>query len=109
MRARKLTPRALVRTSCGLQGAEVAAFSYVKRMRALNVTGGGPAGMGAGPAGMGSNNQLVDWADKLYNQGISAVTKGVKNLLSGERQLAVARVVEVRRANKNILRENTLI
>ena len=28
-------------------------------------------------------NNLLDWADKLYGQSISAVTKGVKSLLSG--------------------------
>jgi hypothetical protein len=41
-----------------------------------------------------SQGNLLDLADKLYNQGVSAVTKGVKGLLSGGHQPEVARVVE---------------
>ncbi|CAD5329663.1 unnamed protein product [Arabidopsis thaliana] len=39
-------------------------------------------------------SNIVDWAEKLYGQSISAVTPGVKNLLSSDQQLPVARTVE---------------
>ncbi|CAF1711816.1 BnaC03g67420D [Brassica napus] len=41
-----------------------------------------------------SSSNVVDWAEKLYDHSISAVTAGVKNLLSSNQQLAVARTVE---------------
>lgn len=74
-------------------GADTAAFSYVKRMRSLDLTNqqGGASAL-AGPA---AGVTGLDWADKLYNQGVSAVTKGVKNLLSDGHMPAVARVLEV--------------
>jgi hypothetical protein len=39
--------------------------------------------------------QLLDWADKALGQGISTMTRGVKNLLSGARQAPVAAALEV--------------
>ncbi|PPD98419.1 hypothetical protein GOBAR_DD04547 [Gossypium barbadense] len=45
-------------------------------------------------ANSASRNNIVDWAEKLYGQSISAVTAGVKNLLSSDRQLALNRTVE---------------
>ncbi len=53
--------------------------------------GGGGAGAGGGAASQGN---LLDWADKLYGQGLTAVTKGVKSLLAGGRMLGVARATE---------------
>jgi hypothetical protein len=47
-----------------------------------------------------SQGNLLDWADKLYGQSINAVTKGVKSMLSGGRQLAVAAAVEALMANQ---------
>ncbi|CAL5402344.1 unnamed protein product [Camellia sinensis] len=41
-----------------------------------------------------SRSNIVDWAEKLYGQSISAVTAGVKNLLSSDHQLALKRTVE---------------
>ncbi|ONK79064.1 uncharacterized protein A4U43_C01F2530 [Asparagus officinalis] len=41
-----------------------------------------------------SKSNIVDWAEKLYGQSISAVTAGMNNLLSGGRQLALTRTVE---------------
>lgn len=38
--------------------------------------------------------QLLDWADKALGQGISTMTRGVKNLLSGARQAPVAAALE---------------
>lgn len=65
---------------------ELSSFLYVKKIKSLNST------LAAATAGSRSN--LVDWAEKLYGQSLSAVTAGVKNLLSGGRQLAVTRAVE---------------
>jgi hypothetical protein len=41
-------------------------------------------------ASSASRNNIVDWAEKIY-----AVTAGVKNLLSSDRQLALTRTVEL--------------
>ena len=65
---------------------DTAAFQYVKKIKALNVS--------LASANSASRSNIVDWAEKLYGQSISAVTAGVKNLLSGDRQLALARAVE---------------
>ncbi|GAB4849105.1 Vesicle trafficking between the ER and Golgi [Ancistrocladus abbreviatus] len=72
-----------------LREAEVdtSAFQYVKRIKSLNVS--------LASANSASRSNLVDWAEKLYGQSISAVTAGVKNLLSSDRQLALTRTVEV--------------
>ncbi|CAI9301690.1 unnamed protein product [Lactuca saligna] len=72
-----------------LREAEVdtCAFQYVKKMKSLNVSL-------ASSANAASRSNIVDWAEKLYGQSISAVTAGVKNLLSGDHQLAMATTVE---------------
>lgn len=62
------------------------AFQYVKKIKALNVS--------LASANSASRSNIVDWAEKLYGQSISAVTAGVKNLLSNDRQLALTRTVE---------------
>nr|GEU87717.1 sec1 family transport protein SLY1 [Tanacetum cinerariifolium] len=71
-----------------LREAEVdtSAFQYVKKMKSLNVS--------LASASSASRSNIVDWAEKLYGQSISAVTAGVKNLLSADHQLAMARTVE---------------
>lgn len=80
-------------------GAEASALGFIKRMASVNASlsahnpGGG---VGAGD----SQGNLLDWADKLYGQSINAVTKGVKSLLSGGRQMAVAQAVEALMANQ---------
>ncbi|CAH1424637.1 unnamed protein product [Lactuca virosa] len=73
-----------------LREAEVdtCAFQYVKKIKSLNVSLASSANDAA------SRSNIVDWAEKLYGQSISAVTAGVKNLLSGDHQLAMARTVE---------------
>lgn len=63
------------------------AFQYVKKIKSLNVS--------LASANSASRSNIVDWAEKLYGQSISAVTAGVKNLLSSDRQLALTRTVEV--------------
>ncbi|KAJ4829732.1 Vesicle trafficking between the ER and Golgi [Turnera subulata] len=62
------------------------AFQYVKKIKALNVS--------LATANSASRSNIVDWAEKLYGQSISAVTAGVKNLLSSDRQLVLTRTVE---------------
>lgn len=47
-----------------------------------------------GHLGVPSQGNLLDWADKALGQGISTVTKSVKNLLSGARQAPVAAALE---------------
>lgn len=54
------------------------ALAFIKQMASLNASlssmptaGGGGGGGGA----EGSQGNLLDWADKLYGQSISAVTK----------------------------------
>ncbi|GAB2291632.1 Vesicle trafficking between the ER and Golgi [Dionaea muscipula] len=66
---------------------DTSAFQYVKRIKSLNVS--------FAAANSASRSNIVDWAEKLYGQSISAVTAGVKNLLAGDRQLALTRMVEV--------------
>uniref|UniRef100_A0A1J3IPQ1 SEC1 family transport protein SLY1 n=1 Tax=Noccaea caerulescens TaxID=107243 RepID=A0A1J3IPQ1_NOCCA len=68
-------------------GADTSAFQYVKKIKSLNVSL-------AASASSASRSNIVDWAEKLYGQSISAVTAGVKNLLSSDQQLAVTRTVE---------------
>ena len=41
-----------------------------------------------------STANLLDWADKIYGQGLNVVTAGVKSLLGGGKQLAITRLVE---------------
>ncbi|KAI9123861.1 hypothetical protein K1719_005161 [Acacia pycnantha] len=65
---------------------DTAAFQYVKKIKSLNVS--------LASANSASRSNIVDWAEKLYGQSISAVTAGVKNLLSNDRQLALTRTVE---------------
>lgn len=65
---------------------DISAFQYVKKIKSLNVS--------LASANSASRNNIVDWAEKLYGQSISAVTAGVKNLLSNDRQLALTRTVE---------------
>ncbi|CAN6206621.1 unnamed protein product [Urochloa humidicola] len=66
---------------------DMSAFQYVKRIKALNT-------QFAAASGTATKSNIVDWAEKLYGQSLSAVTAGVKNLLSDGRQLALTRTVE---------------
>nr|CAN83258.1 hypothetical protein VITISV_032133 [Vitis vinifera] len=65
---------------------DTSAFQYVKKIKSLNVS--------LASANSASRSNIVDWAEKLYGQSISAVTAGVKNLLSNDRQLALTRTVD---------------
>ena len=74
------------------QGVDAAALHYVKAVKRLNSSLAAAAAQSALKGG--SKDDLLDWAGKLYGQSISRVTAGVKNLLSGGRQLALTRAVE---------------
>lgn len=65
---------------------DTSAFQYVKKIKALNIS--------LASASSASRSNIVDWAEKLYGQSISAVTAGVKNLLSSDHQLALTRTVD---------------
>ncbi|PON78486.1 Sec1-like protein [Trema orientale] len=65
---------------------DTSAFLYVKKIKSLNVP--------LASVNSASRSNIVDWAEKLYGQSISAVTAGVKNLLSNDRQLALTRTVD---------------
>ncbi|CAM6127509.1 unnamed protein product [Calypogeia fissa] len=69
---------------------DLAPFFYVKRHKSLTFS----VSASASASQPASRSQFADWSEKFYGQAISAVTAGVKNLLSGGRQLAVTRAVE---------------
>ncbi|CAN6279483.1 unnamed protein product [Urochloa humidicola] len=82
-------PSELEQVEVALRESEVdmSAFQYVKRIKSLNT-------QFSSSSSTASRSNIVDWAEKLYGQSISAVTAGVKNLLSAGRQLALTRTVE---------------
>lgn len=65
---------------------DLSAFQYVKKIKSLTIS--------LASSSAGSKSNIVDWAEKLYGQSLSAVTAGMKSLLSGGRQLAMTRTVE---------------
>lgn len=76
-------------------GADMAAWAYVKRMRRMNLTGKGGATGGAAQDGLSNaHSQLTNLLGSTFGQGLSSLTKGVKNLLAGEQQAAVTVAVE---------------
>ncbi|GKV23893.1 hypothetical protein SLEP1_g33572 [Rubroshorea leprosula] len=83
-----INPSEVEAVEAALRESEVdtSAFQYVKKIKSLNVS--------LASANSASRSNIVDWAEKLYGQSISAVTAGVKNLLASDRQLALTRTVE---------------
>ena len=77
-------------------GADPAAMHNARRVASLTSSSGGGGAGGGGPSTSGKDpgGNLLDWADKLYGQGVSAVTKGVKSLMSGSRRPPVAAMVD---------------
>eukprot|EP01025_Chloroclados_australasicus_P065288 TRINITY_DN8904_c0_g1_i2.p1 TRINITY_DN8904_c0_g1~~TRINITY_DN8904_c0_g1_i2.p1 ORF type:complete len:501 (-),score=62.95 TRINITY_DN8904_c0_g1_i2:656-2158(-) len=71
-------------------GANLASFSYVKRLRRMNLAGAKSYPNLQAAAASTAQTNLFNWADKTFQQGVSAMTKGVKNLLAGQRQSAIA-------------------
>lgn len=97
-------------------GADAAALGFVQRMAKLNqslaATTTNETGRGrdarattAAHPGAGSESNLLDYAERLYGQSLSAVAKGVKSLLASDRQLAVARATEALMSNEPDSRE----
>ncbi|KAH6768678.1 Sec1/munc18-like proteins superfamily [Perilla frutescens var. frutescens] len=76
----------VVETALRESEVDTSAFQYVKKIKSLNVS--------LASANSASRSNIVDWAEKLYGQSISAVTAGVKNLLSNDHQLALTRTVD---------------
>ncbi|KAL1818829.1 hypothetical protein ACET3Z_013698 [Daucus carota] len=83
-----LPPSEVEMVESALRESEVdsSAFQYVKKIKALNLS--------LASANSASRSNIVDWAEKLYGQSLSAVTAGVKNLLSSDHQLALTRTVD---------------
>lgn len=79
------------RVEASLGGKHVAAWAHVRRMRRLNLTGGGST---IGGSGASFSNAAQAQLSSLFEQGLSSLTKGVKNLLAGEQQAAVTVAVE---------------
>lgn len=77
-------------------GADMTAWAYVKRMRRMNLMG--KQQIGSTPEGLGSlgssTTHLTSLLGTTFGQGLSSLTKGVKNLLAGEQQAAVTVAVE---------------
>lgn len=69
----------MVETALREAEVDTSAFQYVKKIKSLNVS--------LTSATSASKGNLVDWAGNL-------LAAGMKNLLSGDRQLALARIVE---------------
>lgn len=67
---------------------DLCAFQYVRKIKSLN------SSLASSMMNSASRSNMLDWAEKLYGQSLSAVTAGMKNLLSGGRQLALTRIVE---------------
>ncbi|KAK6129432.1 hypothetical protein DH2020_036821 [Rehmannia glutinosa] len=76
----------VVETALRDSEVDTSAFQYVKKIKALNIS--------LASANSASRSNIVDWAEKLYGQSISAVTAGMKNLLSNDHQLALTRTVD---------------
>ncbi|KAF8065561.1 SLY1 [Scenedesmus sp. PABB004] len=80
-------------TSAGVP--DTTALTYVARLRRNRLVGSARPSPGAGASGAApSQGALLDWADKALGQGISSVTRSVKNLLSGARTAPVAAALE---------------
>jgi sec1 family domain-containing protein 1 len=78
-------------------GADLAAWTYARRMRRMNLVGRQQQGGGGGAAETGmaqAQAQLTSLLGSTFGQGLSSLTKGVKNLLAGEQQAAVTVAVE---------------
>lgn len=75
-------------------GADMDAWIYVKRMRRMKLTGKSQVGVSEGSTGAGGAQFAADFLGSTFGQGLTSLTKGVKDLLSGEQQAAVTVAVE---------------
>ena len=78
----------------GAACADLTAWSYVKRMRRMNLTGKQQQITAASDSLGGAQSQFTSLIGSTFGQGLSSLTKGVKNLLAGEQQAAVTVAVE---------------
>ena len=88
---------AKIEAALSASGANLAAWTYVKRMRRMNLTGKGQGqsdGLGVSALGGKAQGQLASLLGSTFGQGLSSLTKGVKTLLAGEQQAAVTVAVE---------------
>ncbi|KAL6783831.1 SLY1 [Auxenochlorella protothecoides x Auxenochlorella symbiontica] len=87
-----------VETALAAAGADVRAWAYARRMRRMNLTGKSQSSAaladGRGVFGGAAQAQLTTLLGSSFGQGLSSLTKGVKNLLAGEQQAAVTVAVE---------------
>ncbi|KAJ4962819.1 hypothetical protein NE237_022758 [Protea cynaroides] len=99
----QLTERKQATPQSELEALEVAlresevdtcAFQYVKKDKSRNSS--------LASANSASKNNIVDWAEKLHGHSISAVTAGVKNLLSDRRQSQSVETLTDGKANPDI-------
>eukprot|EP00803_Ostreobium_quekettii_P003899 evm.model.scf_1298.4 EVM.evm.TU.scf_1298.4 scf_1298:28637-31515(-) len=85
-------------------GADTTGFSYVRTLRKNNLAGGMKSASNFGALSQlagSSQSNLLSWAEKTFGQGLSTVTKGVKNLLSGARRSPVVAALDSLMAGKS--------
>lgn len=73
-------------------GADMAAWVYVKRMRRMNLMGKNKSAGASDPAIGGQF--AADFLGSSFGQGLTNLTKGVKNLLTGQQEAAVTVALE---------------
>lgn len=73
-------------------GCDMHAWNYVKRMRRMNLMGKNKPGGASDPAL--TSQFAADFLGSTFGQGLTNLTKGVKNLLTGEQEAAVTVAVD---------------
>lgn len=79
-------------------GCDMNAWNYVKRMRKMNLMGKSKPGGASDPAL--ASQFAADFLGSTFGQGLTNLTKGVKNLLTGEQEAAVTVAVEALMSGK---------
>ena len=79
------------------------AWNYVKRMRRMNLMGKSKQGGGGGGASDPAlaTQFAADFLGSTFGQGLTNLTKGVKNLLTGEQEAAVTVAVDALMSGKS--------
>ncbi|GAX85116.1 hypothetical protein CEUSTIGMA_g12536.t1 [Chlamydomonas eustigma] len=80
-------------------GVDMSPLLYVQSLKRNNMTGSKAGGVAVGESSTGlsaltKQTNLLDWADKTFGQGLSHVTKSMKTLLSGARQVPMTAALE---------------
>lgn len=84
-------------------GCDMNAWNYVKRMRRMNLMGKSKTGGASDPA-LGSqigSQFAADFLGSTFGQGLTNLTKGVKNLLTGEQEAAVTVALDALMSGKS--------